>query len=363
MDAAVRGLGVRIRTNGRASYYLRTTDSRSKNVKLLLGETSNIRLEEVRKLAGIKLKELRESTEGTREATRKAQSMTFGKLAEEYLLGIEDRGRTATYLTDTRRMLEIYALPKLGSMPLLDIDGPALERVVRDLRRTGKIYQANRLRQALIGCWRLATRRGYLLSSAIAENIERSTEQPRKRVLSEAEVERLWYVIENSPTPGHQAARLILLTTSRRSEVLGARIEDFDLDRGVWIKTRTKTGRVAEVALSREARELVEKVAKGRTEGWLFPSTGKTGHLVEIKKAWNTALKLAEVPSATLHDLRRTAATRMLERGASVAAVMQAGNWSSPSVLLRNYAHVSVEVQREAAENIVPKRTPKVAEG
>lgn len=246
MDSAVRGLGLRIRASGKASFYLRTTDSRSKSVRLLLGEAVHMRLEEARKLAAVKLKEIRESTSGTRTAARKAQAMTCGDLAKEYLLGIEDKGRSATYRRDIGKLLDIYALPKLRNTPLLDIDGPALERLVRDLRRADKPYQANRLRQVLIGSWRLAVRRGYLLSSAIAEGIERAPAQPRKRVLSDSELDRLWRVIETSDVPGHQAARLILLTTSRRSEVLGARIEDFDLERGVWLKTRTKTGRVAE---------------------------------------------------------------------------------------------------------------------
>lgn len=93
-------------------------------------------------------------------------------------------------------------------------------------------------------------------------------------------------------------------------------------------------------------------MAEGRTEGWLFPGSGATGHLVDIKKSWAVALKLADVAGATLHDLRRTAATRMLENGASIAAVMEAGNWSSPHVLLKHYARVGTETRRVAAEGI-----------
>ncbi|MGH2718638.1 MAG: tyrosine-type recombinase/integrase [Actinomycetota bacterium] len=58
------------------------------------------------------------------------------------------------------------------------------------------------------------------------------------------------------------------------------------------------------------------------------------------RRVWEPALKRAELPHATLHDLRHTCASLLIRRGASIKAVQQQLGHSTPMVTLNVYAHL-----------------------
>ncbi|MNF67858.1 integrase [compost metagenome] len=89
---------------------------------------------------------------------------------------------------------------------------------------------------------------------------------------------------------------LSLLTGARRSNVQEMAWRDIDLDAGVWRIGMTKNGTPQNVTLSPEVVTVLQ--TRKRSFGaspFVFPSTGKTGHLVEPKKAWATILRRASI--------------------------------------------------------------------
>ena len=64
-----------------------------------------------------------------------------------------------------------------------------------------------------------------------------------------------------------------ILTAARSGEAMGARFEEFDLDRGIWTvpATRMKGGREHRVPLSPHAIEIVQRMAAARTGDFVFP--------------------------------------------------------------------------------------------
>lgn len=89
---------------------------------------------------------------------------------------------------------------------------------------------------------------------------------------------------------------LSLLTGARRSNVQEMAWRDLDLDTGVWRLGMTKNGTPQNVTLSPEAvATLRRRQPQKKTSGFVFPGTGKTGHLVEPKKAWATVLRRASM--------------------------------------------------------------------
>ena len=64
-----------------------------------------------------------------------------------------------------------------------------------------------------------------------------------------------------------------ILTAARSGEAMGARFEEFDLDRGIWTvpATRMKAGREHRVPLSPRAIEIVQRMAAVRTGDFVFP--------------------------------------------------------------------------------------------
>lgn len=89
---------------------------------------------------------------------------------------------------------------------------------------------------------------------------------------------------------------LSLLTGARRSNVQAMTWRDLDLDSRIWRIGMTKNGTPQNVTLPREAVAALH--ARKRTTGtsqFVFPGEGKTGHLVEPKKAWAAILRRASL--------------------------------------------------------------------
>lgn len=68
-----------------------------------------------------------------------------------------------------------------------------------------------------------------------------------------------------------------------------------------------------------------------------------------VRRTFNTALKKAGIQDFHFHDLRHTSASHLIMRGASMKAVQEHLNHSSPTMTNR-YAHLSDKFQREQVE-------------
>ena len=93
--------------------------------------------------------------------------------------------------------------------------------------------------------------------------IERNPENKRERYLTPLELERLMTALAEHPYQSSACAvRLLLLTGSRRNEVLGAKWGQFDLDAGVWTKpaSNTKQAKSHRIPLSAAALQLLAEM-------------------------------------------------------------------------------------------------------
>ncbi|HYK61785.1 MAG TPA: tyrosine-type recombinase/integrase, partial [Bryobacteraceae bacterium] len=68
-------------------------------------------------------------------------------------------------------------------------------------------------------------------------------------------------------------------------------------------------------------------------------------------KAWKRACEDAGVPDTLFHDLRRTAATNMIEAGYTEKEVMEIGGWKTAHVF-RRYVIVSSRRMQANAEKL-----------
>ena len=80
---------------------------------------------------------------------------------------------------------------------------------------------------------------------------------------------------------------------------------------------------------------------------WVFPSYGKTGHLVEPKKAWNRLLDRAEISDLRIHDLRRTLGSWQAATGASLPVIGKSlGHKNQATTAI--YARLDLDPVRQA---------------
>ena len=117
---------------------------------------------------------------------------------------------------------------------------------------------------------------------------------------------------------------MALLTGARGANVQAMRWADVDLDRGLWLiaAAEAKAGKPLCVPLSPQA--VVDSPAHREriaASPWVFPSRGKTGHIIEPKGAWKRICKAAGLADCRPHDLRRSLGSWMAISGASLPVI------------------------------------------
>lgn len=142
--------------------------------------------------------------------------------------------------------------------------------------------------------------------------------------------------------------RLLMLTGVRWGNLAAARWEDMDLDRGEWIIPwqKSKNRMELRVRLRPDAVQVLmdwrehQKQDETLSE-WVFPSpkNSSSGHIEEPSFAWNRVQQLAALKKhATLHDLRRTFGSTLLQAEVPMAAVRDALGHKSIAVTEKHYA-------------------------
>ncbi|MEQ7872890.1 tyrosine-type recombinase/integrase [Sphingomonas sp. ASV193] len=151
--------------------------------------------------------------------------------------------------------------------------------------------------------------------------------KPRDRVLSDEELVCLWRASELDQGTIALGVRLLILTLQRRGEVFGALRSELNLSEATWTlpSERTKNKRVHEVPLASTAQTLFAQQLEISVSERIFPSRGNGERTVSgFSKAWRRLCERTEgllgraVPSFTIHDLRRTGATRLQQLGVAL---------------------------------------------
>ncbi len=93
------------------------------------------------------------------------------------------------------------------------------------------------------------------------------------RYLSTEEISRLYEAVTKSSNPLlAPIISLLILTGARKSEVLNARWEDFDLSRKRWRIPLSKSGKARHVPLSEGAIKILDGVPRLEGAVYVFPN-------------------------------------------------------------------------------------------
>ena len=204
---------------------------------------------------------------------------------------------------------------------------------------------------------RYAHREGWTVRDIFynAKVIETAKEVERQRILSRDEEQRLlaaccgrfevpykrnWKGKEQELTATfeidnrHLRAMLVLALDSgmRRGEIFKMRWTDIDFENGVIriIGTHTKTERERVAPLSSRAKAELQALRLLSGEDRPFPYT-------DIKRSFATAKRLAGISDLRFHDLRRTAITRWIAQGTSLAFAGKFAGHSQLQTTMKHY--------------------------
>lgn len=171
----------------------------------------------------------------------------------------------------------------------------------------------------------------------------------KERLLTTEEEERLLSTCTSHLRPIVLTA---LYTGMRRGEVLGLLWSQVDFILQQIRVEKTKSGKTRIVPMSGTLKkELLRlKGQNGQSEYvFLYPRTGRP--MGDVKRAFATATRLAQIKGLRFHDLRHTFASRLVRNGVDIITVRDLLGHYSVEVTQR-YTHSNAFQKRQAVETL-----------
>jgi integrase len=379
-DSNVRNLVLRVTPGGCKSWSVQhRVKGRAGTQRITLGSYPAVGIADARGRARDVIRKLAEGRDPIFEKQSQAllevrQALTFAGLLDDYL----ERRRGVISMREVERELRKDALPVLGAKRPAEITAADIDAVAQAILARGSPLMARRIivsikaifNHVLFEAPGLAQRYGIIDNPAALLGRRRrgssnalAASKPRQRLLSDAEIRDWWVALDASKVmPARAVAlRLVLTTGQRPGEVRQCRPTRLRLDGAepTWtlLEEDTKNGRRHHVPLSRLAVELFSAaVALGAGGEFIFADPERPGEPIG-KAVLPTAQRglfhkhLPQLEPATVHDLRRTAATGMRRIGVAPHVVSQVLNHARPDVTGKHYDfHEGLPERRAALE-------------
>lgn len=171
--------------------------------------------------------------------------------------------------------------------------------------------------------------------------------EPKKieRILDREEIGRL---LEAAAPHLKIAITLGLCTGLRKSEILAIKWKNIDFTNRLIIIEKTKSGRMLEIPMNDVVLELLAGL-KRQGDFVFHNAQSKAGHLLDVKRAFDTARKKAGLREFRFHDLRHCAGTYMIMGGAPLVTVSRILGHASAKTTER-YLHPTEENKRRAVD-------------
>jgi integrase len=314
-DSELSGFGVRLRrsTDGRLlrSFVAQYRHAgRTRRVKLDGGNA--LSAEQARSAAKTILAQvaLGEDPQAERLGRRDARSLR--SVADEYLAAKRTSVRPTTFRAMQSYLTGGYFRP-LHGMPLDQITRADIAGRLIVISRENGENTAMHCRKRLSALCSWAMGMGMIEANPTIGTISPEGSKARERVLTDAELAKIWRACGDDDHG--RITRLLMLTACRRQEVGGMRWPELDFERGVWTipGERIKNHREHSLPLPAPALAIITAVPRVVDRDHLF---GVRGEGFVRWSAGKAALdERAGIAAWTLHDLRRTCATRLADLG------------------------------------------------
>jgi integrase len=321
-DSVLSGFGLRIRSTGgkvRKSWVVQFRRMGATR-RVLLGSVEVLTAEQARGAAKTLLAKVALGQDP--QAEKATRQFTLAHVAADYLAAKEATVRARTLVEMKRYLTSGYFRP-LHSTP---IDRIARRDVAARLlvitRERGNVA-ASRARSTLSALYAWAMGQGLAESNPVIGSTRPPASPPRERVLDDSELATIWNACADDDFG--KIVKLLILAAARRNEVGGMCWSELGDGRWTIPAVRAKNGREHTLPLSALAQSVVASVPHVVGRDYLFGERGRgfTGW------ARGKTMLGDKVTAWTLHDLRRTAATRMCDLGIAPHVVEQILNHQS----------------------------------
>ena len=317
-----------------------------------LGTFPEMTVEQARKAAALALGEF--ASGANPAAARRAfkAEPTLSEFFTEY--GTRHGEKKRAWAADVQRFRDYLQKP-MGGKKMSEIDRAMIAKVLHDAEKAGKsVATVRNIRALASGVFGKAVEWGFLDYNPAQGVKVAGKKVSRDRFLQADELPRFFAAVAEEDPAMRDFILLALLTGARRANLCAMHWRELDLSAGVWRIPRTKNDEPQSVTLCPEAVAILEARKDSTGGGFVFPGTGRTGHIVEPKKAVERVMARAGIPygrdvpnGVTLHDLRRTLGSWQARTGASLAIIGKSLNHKSPQATAI-YARLDLDPVRQS---------------
>lgn len=400
-DEDLAGFGVAAMPSGTKVYVAQFRQQR-RTRRMKLGEHGRLTPDEARSMAKEVLGAVEGGKDPIEERRARQKVRTFKEVADDFMrLHVAAKKKQRTH-DEYDRLLRLHILPAMGGRPITAITKMDVARLHGSL--SDRPSAANRCLALFDTVWNWAASKGELSGPSPTKGLERNPERSRERYLTPDELRRLgralkdaetvglpWVVDEKGPKAKHlpksnrarvidphavAAIRLLMLTGARLREILEARWDYVDWDRGMMFLPDSKTGRKT-LYLSDVALNILESVPRIAGNPHIIPGTKKGEARTDLKRPWAAIVRAAGLleldekpdtkakgkalgkhkriskakPSLRLHDLRHTFAATGAGSSLGLPVIGKLLGHSQARTTQR-YAHLDADPMHKAANLI-----------
>lgn len=332
-DKTTKGLGLRVSHTGARSWVMIVRSLKAgewTQQRVTLGTYPALSLADARKAAldaRTRAEQGQDPADGTktqRKALETASRNTFAAVRDEFLTkyrGRQQRRPAPRTMAEIKRVLDSDLFAAWTDRPLAEVTRRDVLDVLDVLVERGSEVMANRT-LAYLGMLCAWSMDREIIKTDPTDGIKKpGAEQSRERVLSPVELRAIWQA--TAPTQANHGdlfesiIKVLMLTGQRRDEVAGMRWAEIDGTTWTLPAGRTKNHREHIVPLSPPvlailAERKAEQTLLGLQTEFVFTSFGPKPFSGWSKSKARLDVR-AKVAKWTIHDLRRTLATRMAE--------------------------------------------------
>jgi integrase len=313
-DDEIPNFGLRVRAGGSRKFVIHYRQGGVQH-RHTIGPANALTLDEARKRARRILVALGDGEDPAvqKAGKRLAAALTFSRIMEDYLEARQPGMKPRSHEECSRHLTKHWK--PLHGLAIGSIARTTIAARLRDIVKASGPVAADRARSTLSAMFAWAIGEGLVEVNPVNGTNKASESKSRERVLSDAE---LAAISKAAPDNDYgRIVKLLMLTAQRREEIGGLTWSEIDKAEKLIAlpSARTKNNRPHDVPLSDAAMAVLDSVIERDGRALVF-GRGEGGYSgwSRSKEALDGAAKVAPW---TLHDLRRTAATRMADLGVS----------------------------------------------
>lgn len=317
-DTETTGLKLTISKAGTYTFMVyRKIKGRPERIKL--GNFPSLTVEQARKSANMVNATIARGNNPNDSKRAERAELTLQDLFDEYL-ETHSKPHKKSWRSDEmnyKNHLSHWKNKKLSFISSADVKG-----LHAKIGKNSGHYQANRVLALLKVMFNKAIDWEMYELANPAQRIKQYKEKSRDRFLQSDELHSFFEAVSAEENETIRDYILIsLLTGARRANVLAMKWEEISFDRAEWRIPDTKNGTPHIIPLTKQVIEILENRKDIIESDFVFPGTGKSGHLVEPKKGWIRIKERAGIKDLRLHDLRRSLGSWQAKTGASLSII------------------------------------------